>query len=215
MTRRSFLVSASELGSNGVKIMRIQLLAAAIVFITGAVLAGPAQAQDVEKPPVPSIAIVDVEKILRESLAVKSARKQIDEIAGDLQQQIASEEEKLRSEEQQLQQQRAILTPEVYTERRQGLQERAAALQQRARSMRQTLDRGMAQTMQRIQLVLFEEVGKLSEEIGVNLVLPRTQIVVAFDSFDISEQALKRLNERLSEVEMSLDRNDAEKPAGN
>ncbi len=195
--------------------MRSQLLAAAFVFIASAFWVLPAQAQDVEKPPVPSIAIVDVEKILRESLAVQSARTQIDQIAADLQKQIATEEEKLRSEEQQLQQQRAILTPEVYSERRQGLQERAASLQQRARSLRQTLDRGMAQTMQRIQLVLFEEVGKLSEEIGVNLVLPRNQIVVAFDSFDISEQSLKRLNDRLSEVEMSIGAGDPNKPAGN
>lgn len=195
--------------------MRVQLLVAATMIIASAVLTGPVQAQDAEKPPVPSIAIVDVEQILSKSLAVQSARKQIDKIASDLQQQIVSEEEKLQSEEQQLQQQRAILTPEVYGDRRQALQERAAALQQRARSLRQTLDRGMAQTMQRIQLVLFEEVGKLSEELGVNLVLPRSQIVVAFDSFDISEEALKRLNARLSEIEMSLDRKDEPKPAGN
>lgn len=193
--------------------MRMHLLAVAMMFMTGVM--APAQAQEAEKPPAPAIAIVDVDKILRESLAVASARTQIDEIAGNLQNEIASEEEKLRSEEQQLQQQRAILTPEVYAERRQGLQERAASLQQRARSLRQTLDRGMAQTMQRIQLVLFEEVGKLSEEIGVNLVLPRSQIVVAFDSFDISDAALKRLNERLSEIEISLDRRDPDKPAGN
>lgn len=195
--------------------MRVQLLVAATMIIASAVLTGPVQAQDAEKPPVPSIAIVDVEQILSKSLAVQSARKQIDKIASDLQQQIVSEEEKLQSEEQQLQQQRAILTPEVYGDRRQALQERAAALQQRARSLRQTLDRGMAQTMQRIQLVLFEEVGKLSEELGVNLVLSRSQIVVAFDSFDISEEALKRLNARLSEIEMSLDRKDEPKPAGN
>lgn len=195
--------------------MQMRLLAAAIMFLAGAFLAAPGYAQGVEKPPVPSIAIVDVDKILRESLAVQSARKQIDEIAGNLQQEIASEEEELRSEEQQLLQQRAILTPEVYAERRQGLQERDASLQKRSRSLRQTLDRGMAQTMQRIQLVLFEEVGKLSEEIGVNLVLPRTQIVVAFDSFDISEQALKRLNDRLSEVDMEFGREDPTKPAGN
>jgi len=195
--------------------MRMQLLAAAIIFFGGAVLTAPVHAQGANKPPAPSIAIIDVDKILRESLAVQSARSQIDEIAGNLQQEIATEEEKLRSEEQQLQQQRAILTPEVYAQRRQGLQERAATLQQRARSLRQTLDRGMAQTMQRIQLVLFEEVGKLAEEIGVNLVLPRTQIVVAFDSFDISEESLKRLNVRLSDIEMSLDRKDPNKPAGN
>lgn len=184
--------------------MRMHWLLLAVTAVATVLLSAPAIAQDVEKPPVPSIAIIDVDKVMRESLAVKSARTQIDEIAGNLQEQIAKEEEAMRSEEQQLQQQRAILTPEVYSERRQSLQERAATLQQRARSLRQTLDRGMAQTMQRIQLVLFDEVGKLAEEIGVNLVLPRSQIVVAFDSFDISDEALKRLNERLSEIEMSL-----------
>jgi outer membrane protein len=163
----------------------------------------PASAQSVSKPPVPSIAIVDVEAVMRDSLAVKSARSQIDVIAKDLQQDIAQEEEKLRSEEQSLQQQRALLSPEKYAEDRQALQQRAAALQQRARSLRQTLDRGMAQTMQRIQIVLFEEIGKLAEELGVNLVLPRSQIVVAVDSFNISEEALKRLNARLTEVDMS------------
>ncbi|MEK9900551.1 MAG: OmpH family outer membrane protein [Rhodospirillaceae bacterium] len=184
--------------------MRMHRLLLAVMAVATVLLSAPAMAQDVEKPPVPSIAIIDVDKVMRESLAVKSARTQIDEIAGNLQEQIAKEEEAMRSEEQQLQQQRAILTPEVYSERRQSLQERAATLQQRARSLRQTLDRGMAQTMQRIQLVLFDEVGKLAKEIGVNLVLPRSQIVVAFDSFDISDEALKRLNERLSEIEMSL-----------
>ena len=73
----------------------------------------------------------------------------------------------------------------------------------------------MAETMQRIQLVLFDEVGKLAEEIGVNLVLPRSQIVVAFDSFDISDEALKRLNDRLSDIEMSLENREPEKPSGN
>ena len=168
----------------------------------------PASAQSVSKPPVPSIAIVDVEAVMRDSLAVKSARSKIDVIAKDLQQDIAQEEEKLRSEEQSLQQQRALLSPEKYAEDRQALQQRAAALQQRARSLRQTLDRGMAQTMQRIQIVLFEEIGKLAEELGVNLVLPRSQIVVAVDSFNISEEALKRLNARLTEVDMALERSE-------
>ena len=183
-------------------------LAVALAFGLSIAAIVPATAQNVPKPPVPSIAIVDVEAVMRDSLAVKSARSQIDVIAKDLQQDIAQEEEKLRSEEQSLQQQRALLSPEKYAEDRQALQQRAAALQQRARSLRQTLDRGMAQTMQRIQIVLFEEIGKLAEELGVNLVLPRSQIVVAVDSFNISEEALKRLNARLTEVDMALERSE-------
>jgi outer membrane protein len=195
--------------------MRSKQIAIALSLIVALLVATGADAQDKPKslkPPVPSIAIVDIEVIMSQSLAVQSARTQIDQIAGDLQQTIAAEEEKLRAEEEALRQQRTLLTPEVYAERRQALQERAAQLQQRARALRQTIDRGMAQTMQLTQRVLFEEIGKLAEEIGVNLVLPRSQIVVAIDSYNISEEALKRLNARLSEVEMALERKDPAEP---
>lgn len=195
--------------------MQIRSIAAVAVFVSAFAFASAVTAQEASQPPEPSIAIVDVESIMRQSLAVQSARQQIDEIAGNLQQTIADEEEKLRAEEQTLQQQRSLLSPEVFTERSRALQERAANLQQRARSLRATLDRGMAQTMQRIQRVAFEEIGKLAEEKGVNLVLPRSQIVVAVDSFNITEEALERLNARLSEVEMSLERDAPETQGGN
>lgn len=183
----------------------LRLLAVALV---SSLVASASVAQDISKPPVPSIAIIDVEAIMRDSLAVQSARRQLDEIAKSLQQEIAAEEEKLRSEEQGLQQQRALLAPEKYAEDRRALQERAAALQQRARNMRTSLDRGMAQTLQRIQIVLFDEVGKLAEELDVNLVLPRSQIVVAVDSFNITDRALERLNARLKDVELTFERSD-------
>ena len=211
MTRPSSSASASGPGSRKAKGVLPARFAAAIAALVAFFAIVPVHAQEAAKPPVPSIAIVDVEGVMRESLAVKSARKQLDEIAKGLQQEIASEEEKLRSAEQKLQQQRALLTPEKYAEERQALQERAAALQQRARQMRTSLDRGMAQTMQRIQIVLFDEVGKLSEELGVNLVLPRSQIVVAVDSFNITAESLKRLNARLKDVEMNFERNEGKK----
>jgi outer membrane protein len=195
--------------------MRKMLIAALLVLVAGLAVPGSGVAQDQSGPPTPSIAIVDVEAIMRQSLAVQSARTQIDEIAGNLQQSIAEEEEKLRAEEQALQQQRSLLAPDAYAERNRSLQERAAGLQQRARSLRTALDRGMAQTMQRIQRVAFEEIGKLAEEKGINLVLPRSQIVVAVDSFNITDEALERLNERLSEVEMSLEREPSAGQGGN
>src|SRR3546814_13976885 len=61
---------------------------------------------------------------------------------------------------------RAILTPDVYSQRRKELQDSAASLQQRARAMRQGIDRGFSETMQKIQLVLFGEVGKLAQDRG-------------------------------------------------
>ncbi|MDE0779287.1 MAG: OmpH family outer membrane protein [Alphaproteobacteria bacterium] len=182
--------------------------AVALAFVLSVTGVSFASAQSASKPPVPSIAIVDVEGVMRNSLAMKSVRRQMDVISKDLRKSLAEEEKVLREEEQGLQQKRAILLPEKYAEERQALQQRAAALQQRGRSLRQNLDRGMAKTVQRIQIALFDEIGKLAKEMDVNLVLPQSQIVVAVEPFNISKQSLERLDGRLTEVDMVLELNE-------
>lgn len=202
----SVLARASEPLGDLMSKLRSFALALAVAV---AALSSPAVAQDGAKVPVPSIAIVDVESIMRQSLAVKTAREQLDRIVESIQKDIAAQEQKLRARDQELQQQRSILTPDVYSQRRKELQDEAAGLQQEARSMRQGIDRGFSETMQRIQVVLFEEVGKLAQARNVNLVLPRSQIVVAIDSFDMTEESLAALNKRLPKVELSLERTKA------
>lgn len=175
------------------------LFAALIIFASS-----PASAQVTFKGPAPKMAIVDVQAILRESVAAKSAREQMDVIARKEQATLAEEEKKLRAEDQALQQQRAILTPEVFAQRQQKLQADVRSLQSKSRALRQTLDQGFRRTMDKIQLVLFDELRKLSGELDVNVILPRSQIVIATDDFDITKPALERLNKRLPSIELNL-----------
>jgi Skp family chaperone for outer membrane proteins len=175
------------------------LLAALMLFASS-----PASAQVNFKGPAPKMAIVDVQAILRESVAAKSAREQMDAIARKEQATLAEEEKKLRAEDQALQQQRAILTPEVFAQRQQKLQADVRSLQSKSRALRQTLDQGFRRTMDQIQLVLFDELRKLSGELDLNVILPRSQIVIATDDFDITKPALERLNKRLPSIELNL-----------
>jgi len=156
--------------------------------------------------PAPRIAIVDVQAIMRESLSAKSAREQMNTVARTEQTALAEEEKKLRARDQALQQERALLAPDVYAERQRALQTDIANLQRRARNLRLTLDQGLARTLDQIQLVLFDELRKLSGELDLNLILPRSQIVIAVDDFDITKPALERLNKRLPSVELKLEK---------
>jgi Skp family chaperone for outer membrane proteins len=175
------------------------LLATLMIFA-----ASQASAQVKFSGPAPKMAIVDVQAILRESVAAKSAREQMDSIARKEQATLAEEEKKLRAEDQALQQQRAILTPEVFAQRQQKLQTDVRNLQSKSRALRQTLDQGFRRTMDQIQLVLFDELRKLSGELDLNLILPRSQIVIATDDFDLTKPALERLNKRLPSIELNL-----------
>jgi len=167
-----------------------------------------ANAQTKFKAPTPKIAIVDVQLIMRESLSAKSVRKQMDAIARKEQAIFAEEEKKLRAQDQELQQQRALLTSEVFAQRQQALQADVGRLQRNSRNLRLTLDKGFKSSMDQIQLVLFDEIRKLSSEFDLNLVVPRSQIVIAVDDFDITKMALQRLDKRLPSLDLKLEKSE-------
>ena len=157
--------------------------------------------------PAPKIAIVDIQSILRDSLSSKEARKKMDAIALQEQSLIASEENKLRKEDQELQQQRSILAPDVYLQRQQKLQKEIRKLQKRSRNLNQVLDKSFRRTINKIQIVLLDELRKLTQELNINMILPRSQIVIAVDDFEITDLALQRLNKRLPSIDLKLEKN--------
>lgn len=196
--------------------MLLRRSATAAVFAALIAVAGPAvaQQQQPQRPaaaapgkalPAPVIGIVDVEAIMREASAVKSVRTQLEAISSKMQGDLNKDEDRLRARETELQQQRALLTPEVFAQKRQEFQRDALAFQQRARTARQIVDQGFREAMGRIELVLLDEVSKLAEERGINLVLRRNQVAVAREEYDISAAALERLNKRQPDVKLSLE----------
>ena len=209
MIKLKLLVLTLELVSNirGVKKMKRQLLIYitlfSLMFIWQSI---ELSAQSKFSAPTVKIAIVDVQVILRDALSAKSARSQMDIIARQEQKIIDEEEKKLRKRDQELQQQRSILSSEVFSKKQQKLQIDIRNLQRRSRNLSQSLDKGFRSSMNQIQMILFDELRKLSSEIGVNLIIPRAQIVIAVDDFEITELALKRLNKRLPSIDLKLEK---------
>lgn len=184
----------------------IRSLTCGLLAVITVLAVSQANAQTKFKAPAPRIAIVDIQAIMREAVSAASARKQMEAIAGKEQALFAEEEKKLRARDQELQQQRALLTPEVFAQRQQALQADVGRLQQKTRNLRLTLDQGFKKTMDQIQLVLFDELRKLSAEFDLNLIVSRAQIVIAVDDFDITKPALERLNKRLPSIELNLEK---------
>jgi len=183
-----------------------KILVACFIFIFTTLLISQVSANP-NSIPAPKIAIVDIQSILRDSLSSKEARKKMDAIALQEQSLIASEENKLRKKDQELQQQRSILAPDVYLQRQQKLQKEIRKLQKRSRNLNQVLDKSFRRTINKIQIVLLDELRKLTQELNINMILPRSQIVIAVDDFEITDLALQRLNKRLPSIDLKLEKN--------
>lgn len=197
---------------------RVVCIAAAAALLSAGGVATAQQKKSDKPAPAPAaivepkIAVVNVEYAMREAKAVQSVQAQLKQISEKYNKEIEDEESRLRATDQELQQQRTILAPEAYAQRRDEFQQKAVALQQKARALRQAMDQGFKTTMQKIQLVLFEEVAKIADERGYNLVLPSSQVIVSIGDFNITPEALQRLDKRLPDVKLTMEEKKSDGP---
>ena len=153
------------------------------------------------------IAILDMERILRDSKAAATLRQEVDRQRQVHQTTLREQENALRTADQELARQRAVLSAESFTAKRKELQEQAVNLQQefvsRQKEMEQLFGRGIGQ----VRNALAQVAKEIADERGINLILLKATIVLASRDLDITEEALKRLDERLPSVDLSTSGN--------
>ncbi len=178
--------------------------ATAVAAMLGVGIAGttlPAMAQQLT-PPI--IMIVDVQGVQQGSKAFKSIQGQMQTHRQAFQKEIGDQEGQLRTAEQELQRQRTILSPEAFAQKQREFQERVNSVQRNAQSRRRQLEEAFNDAMQQVQRQLLQVVGKLAEERGATIVLPKTLVVLVDKRFDTSDEALKRLDAAITQVSVKL-----------
>jgi len=148
----------------------------------------------------PVFAIIDVQKILRESTAVKALTARIEDERQAYQAELRKKEETVRTADQELARQRSILTADAYAAKRRDLEQQMASLQREVRERKRTLDQAFGRGMNRIQTELAKVAAEIADENGLDLVLSKTAVVIVKPEFEFTEEALKRLNTRLPDV---------------
>ena len=176
------------------------LLAILVAAFTILVLPSPASADKI-KPAI--IAIIDLQKILRESKASMNVSAQIEAYKNTFQDQIRVEEDKLRSEEQELKRQRPILAQEAFDQKRRAFERRVAEVQRRVRERSRALDQVMRQSRQTLSREVLGIVSEMAETDGFNLVLDRSQAVFFDTTVEITNKVMVRLNKNLPTIKVA------------
>ena len=164
--------------------------------------AGNIKADTVKKFEPVSLAVVDFRGVLAKSNAAVSVRKQLDIERNKYKEEFADIEKKLRIAQQKLAKQRAIVTAEAFEKRARELKDKAREAQKRAQATNQLLKKSFDQSMDEIRKHLLKIIAEVAEETGAGVVLFRSAIVIAVKKLEISQEVLKRLNEKLPAVKV-------------
>lgn len=196
----------------GCRISAVGALFAALVIMPLSAHA-QAKAQSTAPIPTPTIAVIDVQVILRDSNAAKGIRTQRDKYWQTYQNEFSKEENALREAEQELGRQRTLLTPEAFMEKRRGFEVQVGEFQRRVQSKRRALDEAYNEAMTVLQQGLIKVTDEIAQERKANMVLFKSQVFLHDQAMEITGSAIERLNAKLPAVQFPTPKEKAETPA--
>lgn len=179
------------------KISRFFIIIAATVCVAFSVV--PVSAQGASG----GIAVVDMQRIFRDSAASKSIQAQLEKYRVAAQQETTKEENDLRKVEQELVQQRALISPESFAERRRQFEQRVNNLQRDDQNRKREFDKVQASAIRTVETSLRDIIGQLVTEQKLILVLPKSQTIFLAPELEITDEVIKRLNAKLPSVKVS------------
>ena len=175
---------------------------AILLGIAAAVLSIGASSFATAQDRLPSIGIVDVQKILRDSQASRSLRPQIEKLRQNYQTSVRKRETELRKASQELQRQRAILSSQAFAKRRNDYEEMARKAQVDFQQRKRRIDNAYGAAMRVIQKSMVVAAAKIAEERNFDIVLPKSLVLLADQKLDITGEVLRRIDKSLPSVKL-------------
>lgn len=176
-----------------------RFVVAIVTLFACTLLSLPAQAQ------APTIAIVDVEKVLTESKAAQSLQKQLQTKKEAFQKEFSAKEKQLRGTETALLAEREKLSAEEFAKKRKAYEESIIETRKLFQKSRNSLDQGVAKAMIELRKNIVEATAKIADEKGYDIVLTRESVLIAEKNLDITTDVLKALDARVSNIPLKVE----------
>jgi outer membrane protein len=149
------------------------------------------------------VAVLDVQRILREAKAMKNIRDQVSQLRKSYQEEIEKMQGDLRTANEELRRKRTILSPDAFDEERRKFDQKVAEVQRLVQSRNQQLDRANAEAVIEVQKVYNAIVLELANERSYGLIFRKSATIVVHPPIEVTPEVLARLDKRLPAVKVT------------
>jgi len=175
-----------------------QTPAAAPAAPAAPVMAGPALTP-------PTVAIVDMQRILVESAAGKSIQSQLESERRKIRDQITRMDDELKNAQNQFLRQRSVMSPESANEQQQGLQRKQADAQRVVQGLQEAFQRGEGDAVNVVGDNMRDIVQQIAAERRIGMVVNKQAVIAMADkNMDITDDVIQRLNTKLPTVTVTV-----------
>ncbi len=174
--------------------IKIFLAVAVLITISGGAYAAP-----------PTVAIVDVEKIMADSKAAQSLQKQITAKKEAFQKEFAEKEKQLKATDTALMASRDKVTAEEFNKQRKAYEEQILETRKLFQKRRNSLDEGLSKAMQELRRNIIEAAASVADKKSYDIVLTRDSVLIAEKSLDITADVLSTLDANIASIQLTVE----------
>jgi len=175
---------------------RAAALSAALLLAS---VAAWAQSEPAATPP-PVIVMVDMQQLVYNSKAAKSVQAQMDKERESFSKQVAEQEDQLQRARADLERQRNAMAPDQLEAKSREFQQKLEELDRAVQARQRVWQEETKEAIEKVQGAALQVVAEIAAARHANLVIQKAAVVLGTDGFDITTDALTRLDQRLPSV---------------
>ena len=150
------------------------------------------------------VAVVNIDKVLRDAKATERVRDLLDEKREEFQNDFATREASLLRIERELQSKRTILSEEAYRAEVAQFQNEVASIQKEIQFKRQALDKAFQEAQDEIRTLATEIVAEIARNQRLDIVINKNSALVFRQDLDITKVVITQLNDRTKNARLEI-----------
>jgi Skp family chaperone for outer membrane proteins len=151
-------------------------------------------------PPAPVIVMVDMQQLVYNSKAGKGVQGQMDKQRQAFSKEVAQQEDELQKARAELERQRTTLAPDQFEAKGRQFQQRLQELDRTVQAKQKAWQATYSEAMNKVEEGALQVVAEIAAEHQANLVIQKAAVIFGKDGFDITADAMQRLDQRLPAV---------------
>lgn len=152
-----------------------------------------------------TIAILDVEKIVKESTAMKYIERKVSKQQEKYQKLVTKKQNNLEKEQKKVESKKSVLSKEAFTKEITAFENKVEDLKEYVDRRQNSLKKASLDGMSKVNEVIKEIISEISKEKNIDVIIPANQSLFYKDELDISKEVLERLNGKITKVKIKFD----------
>lgn len=151
------------------------------------------------------IAILDVEKIVKESTAMRDIQSKVSKKQTEYQKEVDKKQKALEAEQKKIEGKKNVLSKEALEKEVATFEEKVEDLKQFVDTKQNNLKKASLDSMSKVNDKIKDIISDIAKEKNIDVILPAAQSLYYKETLDISAEVLEKLNKKVTKIDVKFE----------